>query len=444
MRNVFSVAFSALPFELSALSFQLFGSSIRRIVALVVLCLLLSTPAEALIAAEILVVANDNEPEGVALARYYLELRQVPEENLLLLTVPVGEVCSRKAYERRVAGPVRKYLSSVSPRWKIRCVLLMLGLPLKISPPEEITPADRQRMAFLEREIAGMAPQTPSVDGTPDSGKPTLLEQKRAALSFLQKNSGLSSLDSEIALVMAPDYPLKGWIPNPYYAGHRNRRPVVAKSDVLMVSRLDGPTAAVVRRVIDDSIRTEKSGLRGHACFDARWKRGAAPETTAMGYRRYDNSLHRAARRIEDAGRLPVVLNDRSALFQPGDCPRPALYCGWYSLRTYVDAFVWQPGAVGYHIASAECTTLKDRDSNTWCKRMLEKGVAATIGPVAEPYVGAFPLPELFFGVLTDGYLTLAETYLLSLPYLSWRMVLVGDPLYRPWGKNREVRKSVG
>jgi uncharacterized protein (TIGR03790 family) len=64
---------------------------------------------------------------------------------------------------------------------------------------------------------------------------------------------------------------------------------------------------------------------------------------------------------------------------------------------------------------------------------MLEKGVAATLGPVSEPYVNAFPLPELFFGLLVDGNLTLAECYLISIPYLSWKMVLVGDPLYQPF-----------
>jgi hypothetical protein len=52
---------------------------------------------------------------------------------------------------------------------------------------------------------------------------------------------------------------------------------------------------------------------------------------------------------------------------------------------------------------------------------------------VAEPYVNAFPLPELFFGLLVEGNLTLAECYIVSLPYLSWRMVLIGDPLYRPF-----------
>ena len=46
-----------------------------------------------------------------------------------------------------------------------------------------------------------------------------------------------------------------------------------------------------------------------------------------------------------------------------------------------------------------------------WCKRMLEEGAAAVIGPVDEPYVQAFPVPEIFFGLLVDGYLTLAECY---------------------------------
>jgi hypothetical protein len=64
---------------------------------------------------------------------------------------------------------------------------------------------------------------------------------------------------------------------------------------------------------------------------------------------------------------------------------------------------------------------------------MLEKGVAATIGPVGEPYVQAFPPPEIFFGLLIDGHLTLAECYALSNPFLSWKMVLIGDPLYRPF-----------
>ena len=41
--------------------------------------------------------------------------------------------------------------------------------------------------------------------------------------------------------------------------------------------------------------------------------------------------------------------------------------------------------------------------------------------------------PIFFSSHLTEGYLTLAESYLISLPYLSWQMVLIGDPLYLPF-----------
>jgi uncharacterized protein (TIGR03790 family) len=68
---------------------------------------------------------------------------------------------------------------------------------------------------------------------------------------------------------------------------------------------------------------------------------------------------------------------------------------------------------------------------------MLEKGAGATIGPVSEPYLQAFLIPDAFFGLLIDGRLTLAECYALSNPFWSWQMVLIGDPLYRPFKNSR-------
>jgi uncharacterized protein (TIGR03790 family) len=206
-----------------------------------------------------------------------------------------------------------------------------------------------------------------------------------------------------------------------------------------MVSRLDGPSEAIVRRIIDHSIQAETRGLSGRAYFDARWR--DTGQADATGYAFYDRSLHKAARRVEKSGLMPVVLDENEALFSPNACPEAALYCGWYSLARYVDAFDWVPGAVAYHIASSECATLERKDSRVWCKALLEDGVAATIGPVDEPYVNAFPVPEIFFGFLVDGYLSLAECYFISVPVWSWQMMLVGDPLYRPF-KNRKPAGS--
>ena len=202
-----------------------------------------------------------------------------------------------------------------------------------------------------------------------------------------------------------------------------------------MVCRLDAPTVDDVKRLIDDSLFAEKNGLTGKAYFDARWP---DPERNDLkGYVYYDRSIHLAAEKIYDTYFMPVITDEKIELFQPGQCPDAALYCGWYKLAEYIDAFTWNKGSIGYHIASAECTTLKNKSSNVWCKRMLEKGIAATIGPVGEPYVQAFPIPELFFGLLVKGEMTLVECYFASLPFISWKMVLVGDPLYNPFEKKK-------
>ena len=291
-----------------------------------------------------------------------------------------------------------------------------------------------------QSEIAGLTDERERLNGqmrviSDDAGKKEVSDalsavEKKIKAFQLAHNTG-ASVDSELMLVLAGKYPLAMWVPNPFFLGFKDEKLKLAKKDVTMVSRLDAPAPEMVQRMIDDAIAVEKVGLTGTAYFDARYvDPGDKP---VSGYGLYDKSIYLAAKRIREKELMPLVLEDTGKLFQPGECPRAALYCGWYSLARYVDAFEWVPGAIGYHIASAECRTLRQGNSQVWCKRMLEDGVAVTIGPVDEPYVQAFPLPEVFFRVLTEGMLTVAESYLLSLPYLSWKMVLVGDPLYRPF-----------
>jgi uncharacterized protein (TIGR03790 family) len=245
-----------------------------------------------------------------------------------------------------------------------------------------------------------------------------------------------AAVDSELALVREDNYPLDRWLPNKYFLGYRGKEIKNMPQRVILVSRLDGPSEEIVRRIIDDSLQTEKEGLQGKAYFDARWPDPGDKEVKG-GYGFYDRAIHKAAHLVEKSKRTEVVIDSQEKLFQPGECPDAALYCGWYSLVHYVDAFTWVRGAVGFHIASQECQTLKNKGSQVWCKMMLEKGVAATLGPVAEPYVQTFPIPDLFFGLLVDGRLTLAECYALSNPFWSWQMVLIGDPLYRPFKNSR-------
>jgi len=251
-----------------------------------------------------------------------------------------------------------------------------------------------------------------------------------------------SSFDSELSLVLWPDdYQLLRWQPN-YLRPEYDNSQLRDSYPTLMVARIDAPTLTLAKGLIDTAMKIEKQGLEGKIYLDARGIGKLNQTQVAAGsYADYDRALLETAKGLEEQTTLEVTLDKKAELFQPGDCPDAALYCGWYSLGKYVDAFDWAPGAVAYHLASGEATTLRKENSQVWCKRMIEDGVCATIGPTYEPYLMAFPRPNEFFSVLIQGKLTLVECFYRTKPFNSWMMTLIGDPLYRPFA-NRKVGKT--
>jgi uncharacterized protein (TIGR03790 family) len=398
----------------------------------VVALLIFNIPeASALSPDEVVVVANSRATDSVKLAKYYMKTRSIPPEHLIKVRTTWEETCDRKDYDKNIAAPVNEAITKLRTTKLIRGVVTIYGVPLKIRPPT-LDFDDEDEVKKLRQQIEQMQQNIESTNPKEQIGIKEQIKSLQTKIELLLQTDLRASVDSELALVLAPEYPLENWLPNPFFLGFQNKDLLLKRNDVLIVSRLDGPTAETVRRIIDDSVMAEQNGLQGTAYFDARWQKPQTNERQS-GYAFYDRALHIAAANLTEHGHLPVVIDDRPELFEEGSCPDAALYSGWYSLGKYVDAFEWKPGSVGFHIASSECATLKRQGSQVWCKRMLEEGVAATIGPVYEPYVQAFPPPDLFFTKLNEGYLTLGEVYLISLPFLSWQMVLIGDPLYLPF-----------
>ncbi|MCD4699381.1 MAG: TIGR03790 family protein [Phycisphaerae bacterium] len=234
-----------------------------------------------------------------------------------------------------------------------------------------------------------------------------------------------ASVDSELSLLWEQgNHSMRGARPNPMFwrLAHVKTRPENTPDGIIMTARIDGPTAADALRIIKDSVETEKVGLKGKFYIDAGGK-----------YPPYDVHLKKIADIAKKHTRFPVVLDTKKALFSRGSCPDAALYVGWYSLRKYVPAFTWVRGAVGWHVASFEAHHLRTPAVDEWCVKMLQNGVAATLGAVNEPYLHAFPLPEDFFSLLLTGQYTLAECYWRTIPSVSWRITLIADPLYNPF-----------
>ena len=339
-------------------------------------------PVYAIDPEEVLVLANRNAAKSKGLAVYYMNRRNIPEKNLLMLWLTDKENCSREDYDKKVIVPVRRYLEKEENK-RIRCIVSMFGLPLKIGP-KVLSSTEKQQLDRLNGQKEKFLKQIDKKQFANEEEEKILKKQlsdiRNRIKQFKRKTNSSASFDSELALVKKDGYDLNMWIPNPYYLGFRSRNLNIDRSDVLMTCRLDGPSEEIVKRVINDSILAEKEGLKGRAYFDARWKDPGDKKTSGYGF--YDQSIHRAAGYLAKEKIIPVIKNDSSDLFQPGDCPESALYCGWYRLANYLDAFDWQPGSVGYHIASQECQSLKS--GNYWCVKMLEDGISATIAHGAD------------------------------------------------------------
>jgi len=249
-----------------------------------------------------------------------------------------------------------------------------------------------------------------------------------------------ASLDSELAMLWRGAYKTEGPAANPLYWRFRGTvAGAKGRPDALMTARIDGPSVALVRRVISDSIAVEKTGLKGVFYIDSGLPLRFAKASSNAGYRAYDNRFRTLHAFLTRRTGMKVVLDTSAGLFAPGKCPDAALYAGWYSLRRYVAAFTWKRGAVGWHTASFEAADLRNPKSAQWCPQMLINGVAGTTGAVDEPLLMAFPAPEEFYPLLLTGKYTIAECYWRTVPNASWQLTLIADPLYNPFKTNPQV-----
>lgn len=256
-----------------------------------------------------------------------------------------------------------------------------------------------------------------------------LLRIVQTQLDYLTPD-GTTALDNELPLLWYNAYTHGGMMNNPLHY----RSPERAKTLALMVMRLDGPQSGTARDIILASKAVEAGGgLTGRFAIDSRGltQRKASGEVDTYG--QFDVKLRDLSALLQRTNAMPVIIDTSPDVFKAQSVKNVALYCGWYSVRNYVPAFAFNPGAIGFHIASYEMVSLRNAEEKGWARGMLNDGISSTLGPVDEPYLGAFPDPMDFFPLLLSGKYSLAETYWLTLPTVSWKMSIIGDPLYAPF-----------
>jgi len=374
---------------------------------------------------QVVVVYNTRMAESKGVAEHYAEARHVPKSQIIGFDLPTSEEINRTEFREQLEKPLLKALESKGlfhfesktipatgdepartgrklTRAKIRYLLLCYGVPVKISEDSNLREpgAEKIRVEFRRNEAA---------------------------------------VDDELAcLPIAAGMLLAGPHVNPWF-GTTNALQLDPANGILLVTRLDGPTAVIARGLVDKAIQAESDGLWGRAYFDSR----GLDVTNA--YHLGDEWIHAASEACRRAGFETVVDSNGGTFPVSFPLSQVAFYAGWYDenvsgpfTRPTVE---FMPGAFAYHLHSFSAGVVRTA-RRQWVGPLLDKGATATMGCVAEPYLAATPNIGVFFERFVGSGFTFGEAAYAGHQWVSWQTTVIGDPLYRPFGHSLAAQRG--
>lgn len=371
---------------------------------------------------DVVVVYNTKMPESKGVAEYYAKARSVPKDHIFGFSMTTNEDISRYEFHDSLQNPLAKALED-KHLWHIGSVIV----PATTNKPRHVewrVIQSKIRYLALCYGVPLRIDENPNIH---EEGYENLRPEMR-------RNE--AAVDSELAFLPMNEtkLPIGGPLRNWTY-GVTNTELLDPTNGILMVARLDGPNATIARGLVDKALEAETNGLWGRAYFDIR-------NISEPGMKQGDDWIRGAAEICQHLG-FETVMDTNGGTF-PDDFPMSqiAIYMGWYTenvsgpfARPNVE---FMPGAFAYHLHSYSANTLRSTNSH-WVGPFLAKGVTATMGCVAEPYLAGTPDMTVFAARFVYQGFSFGEAACACQSVLSWQTTVVGDPLYRPFGRNPDV-----
>jgi uncharacterized protein (TIGR03790 family) len=339
----------------------------------------------------VLVVVNAKSPQSKQIANYYMNKRAIPATNRCMISTSPVEEIDRHTYDSQIGSAVQSCLTSKKLTEKILYIVTTLGVPLKIA-------------------------------GT---GGP---------------QGDCASVDSELTLLYSTIKGVKHALPgaanNPFY---RQRDTPFQHSafPIYLVTRLAAYDVNEVKAMIDRSLIARNKGkfvidLNGSEDYEGNdWLRNAAillpkdrvvldatnnvisDQKDVIGYASWGSNDHNRKQRFLNFQWLPGAIVTEYVSTNGRTFARPP--AGWELGASWAitDRPKWFAGSP--QSLSAD---------------YIQEGATGASGNVYEPYLTYCPRPDLLFPAYFSGR-TLAESFYLSIPALSWQNIVLGDPLCR-------------
>jgi uncharacterized protein (TIGR03790 family) len=345
------------------------------------------TPAQT--PGQVLVVINKRSVASREIGQYYVMRRGIPLSNLCSIDTDPRETIERPVYKNEIETPIGAFLQSHNLREKVLYIVLTDGVPLRITGHGE------------------------------------------------ELRNDAASVDSELTLLYqrlhGAEVPLRGPLTNPFF-GHRDTPFGHPAFPMYLVTRLDAYTMGEMKALVDRALIARNTGKfvidlkQRETNSGNQWLRSAAlllPENRVVldgtatvlssikdviGYASWGSNDTDRKHRFLHIGWLPGAIATEFVSFDARTFhPPPAKW----EIGTWSDKSSWFEGA-----------------PQTLTADYIHEGATGASGQVWEPYLAFCPRPDFILPAYSSGR-TLAESFYLGIPALSWMNVVIGDPLTR-------------
>ncbi len=367
---------------------------------------------------------GDGVPDSKQLAEYYALKRNVPQSNLLGVTISVTNtyyyVDQYLKFYNDIVLPIKNKLADLGPQ-NIDVIMISGTLP---------------------STVRDSASNNRSLDNV------------LMALSLLTDNvSTIFSKYSNSYLEATPTFDNdKGSFDHSLYK--------VGGKELYMVTRLGSESTLKGIDQLDQGLYAEKflypkeGYYNGIAYLDTRYLVSGLPYTNEYlasssavrlgsysSYANADMNIAYSKKFIGDSGfnlkweTSESEIGEADAKYTDGlpalTAPKAFGYGGWYNYMKYQNVFDWLPGSFAVDLNSGA----------TFGKTALNRGASAALYVIGEPYLDGHQRPHTFYYYMLNGF-SFAEASMLATPYLNWWVENAGDPLYTPMKPKTPVTDS--
>ncbi len=345
-------------------------------------------------AERVLLVVNEKSPLSRRLGEFYRAWHGLGDSQVCRLQTAIAdslaaETMSRVAYEKEIEAPVRRCIEARGRESRPWYIVLTQGMPIRVAG-KAVSDWRETEQASVDSELAAL-----------------YLKQNGASVRLAGPASN-PFFEQKYAQFRHPDFP------------------------VYLVTRLAGYSFEDAKSAVE---RCRGARNKGVAVLDLN------EDNDEMG-----NDWLRSAAILLPEGRS--VLDTGTKVL--AGIQNVIAYASWGSndkaRKSRKSGMQWSPGAIAIEYVSTSARTFMEpprnwtlgtwSDSSGWFvgspqSMILDyvwEGVSGVSGATDEPYLSMLPRPHLLFAAYLSGR-NLAESFYLSLPVLSWQIMILGDPL---------------